>query len=107
MCIRDSIAQTISTLRFSRKSKNRRNCSLNNSTVKAKPKMTVKNGIVYGDALSAQEKKRIAYMNVLRRLQKADIASCAEANLTRKKPQRSFLRIFAAESWGESHWNVH
>ena len=36
-----------------------RNCSLNNSTVKAKPKMTVKNGIVYGDALSAQEKKRI------------------------------------------------
>ena len=30
-----------------------------NSTVKAKPKMTVKNGIVYGDALSAQEKKRI------------------------------------------------
>lgn len=47
------------------------------------------------------------YMNVLRRLQKADIASCAEANLTRKKPQRSFLMIFAAESWGESHWNVH
>ena len=32
---------------------------MNNSTVKAKPKMTVKNGIVYGDALSAQEKKRI------------------------------------------------
>ena len=32
---------------------------MNNSTAKAKPKMTVKNGIVYGDALSAQEKKRI------------------------------------------------
>lgn len=32
---------------------------MNNSTVKAKPKMTVKNGVVYGDALSAQEKKRI------------------------------------------------
>jgi len=32
---------------------------LNNSTAKAKPKMTVKNGVVYGDALSAQEKKRI------------------------------------------------
>lgn len=41
------------------KSKNRRNCSLNNSTAKAKPKMTVKNGVIYGDALSAQEKKRI------------------------------------------------
>ena len=26
---------------------------------RAKPKMTVKNGVVYGDALSAQEKKRI------------------------------------------------
>lgn len=38
------------------KSKNRRNCSLNNSTAKAKPKMTVKNGVVYGDALSAQER---------------------------------------------------
>lgn len=36
-----------------------RNCSLNNSTAKAKPKMTVKNGVIYGDALSAQEKKRI------------------------------------------------
>ena len=32
---------------------------MNNSTAKAKPKMTVKNGVVYGDALSAQEKKRI------------------------------------------------
>ena len=32
---------------------------MNNSTAKAKPKMTVKNGIVYGDALSAQEKKRL------------------------------------------------
>ena len=32
---------------------------MNKSTVKAKPKMTVKNGVVYGDALSAQEKKRI------------------------------------------------
>lgn len=32
---------------------------MNNSTAKAKTKMTVKNGIVYGDALSAQEKKRI------------------------------------------------
>ena len=32
---------------------------MNNSTAKTKPKMTVKNGIVYGDALSAQEKKRI------------------------------------------------
>ena len=30
---------------------------MNNSTAKAKPKMTVKNGVVYGDALSAQEKK--------------------------------------------------
>ena len=29
---------------------------MNNSTAKAKPKMTVKNGVVYGDALSAQEK---------------------------------------------------
>ena len=56
MCIRD---RTISTLKFSRKSKNRRNCSLNNSTAKAKPKMTVKNGVVYRDALSDQEKKRI------------------------------------------------
>lgn len=43
----------------------------------------------------------------LTEIAKADIASCAEANLTRKKPQRSFLMIFAAESWGESHWNVH
>ena len=32
---------------------------MNNSTAKAKPKMTVKNGVIYGDALSAQEKKRI------------------------------------------------
>ena len=32
--------------------------SLANS-IKAKPKMTVKNGVIYGDALSAQEKKRI------------------------------------------------
>ena len=32
---------------------------MNNSTAKAKPKMTVKYGVVYGDALSAQEKKRI------------------------------------------------
>lgn len=32
---------------------------MNNSTAKAKPKMTVKNGVVYGNALSAQEKKRI------------------------------------------------
>ena len=32
---------------------------MNNSTAKAKPKMTVKKGVVYGDALSAQEKKRI------------------------------------------------
>ena len=32
---------------------------MNDSTAKAKPKMTVKNGVVYGDALSAQEKKRI------------------------------------------------
>ena len=32
---------------------------MNNSTAKAKPKKTVKNGVVYGDALSAQEKKRI------------------------------------------------
>ena len=32
---------------------------MNNSTAKAKTKMTVKNGVVYGDALSAQEKKRI------------------------------------------------
>lgn len=32
---------------------------MNNSTAKAKPKMTVKNGVVYGAALSAQEKKRI------------------------------------------------
>ena len=32
---------------------------MNNSTAKAKPKMTVKNDVVYGDALSAQEKKRI------------------------------------------------
>ena len=32
---------------------------MNKSTVKAKPKMTVKNGVIYGDALSAQEKKRI------------------------------------------------
>ena len=32
---------------------------MNNRTAKAKPKMTVKNGVVYGDALSAQEKKRI------------------------------------------------
>ena len=32
---------------------------MNNSTLKAKPKMTVKNGVVYGNALSAQEKKRI------------------------------------------------
>ena len=32
---------------------------MNNSTAKAKPKMTVKNGVVYSDALSAQEKKRI------------------------------------------------
>ena len=32
---------------------------MNNSTAKVKPKMTVKNGVVYGDALSAQEKKRI------------------------------------------------
>ena len=32
---------------------------MNNSTAKAKPKMTAKNGVVYGDALSAQEKKRI------------------------------------------------
>ena len=32
---------------------------MNNSTAKAKPKMTVKNSVVYGDALSAQEKKRI------------------------------------------------
>ena len=32
---------------------------MNNSTAKTKPKMTVKNGVVYGDALSAQEKKRI------------------------------------------------
>ena len=46
------IAQTISTLKFSRKAKNRRNCSLNNSTAKEKPKMTVKNGVIYGDALS-------------------------------------------------------
>ena len=46
-------------------------------------------------------------MNAYGRIAKADIASCAEANLTRKKPQRSFLMIFAAESWGESHWNVH
>ena len=53
------IAHAISTLKFSRKSKNRRHCSLNNSTAKAKPKMTVKNGVFYGDALSAQEKKRI------------------------------------------------
>lgn len=43
----------------------------------------------------------------LTEIAKSDIASCAEANLTRKKPQRSFLMIFAAESWGESHWNVH
>ena len=32
---------------------------MNNSTAKAKPKMTVKNGVVYGAALSAQEKKRV------------------------------------------------
>ena len=32
---------------------------MNNSTAKEKLKMTVKNGVVYGDALSAQEKKRI------------------------------------------------
>ena len=32
---------------------------MNNSTATAKPKMTVKNGVIYGDALSAQEKKRI------------------------------------------------
>lgn len=32
---------------------------MNNSTAKEKPKMTVKNGVIYGDALSAQEKKRI------------------------------------------------
>ena len=32
---------------------------MNNSTAKAKPKKAVKNGVVYGDALSAQEKKRI------------------------------------------------
>ena len=32
---------------------------MNNSTAKAKPKMTVKNGVVYGNSLSAQEKKRI------------------------------------------------
>ena len=29
------------------------------TAAKAKPKMTVKNGVVYGDALSAKEKKRI------------------------------------------------
>ena len=33
---------------------------MNSSTKKAdKPKMTVKNGKVYGDALSAEEKKKI------------------------------------------------
>ena len=70
------IARTISMLKFSRKSKNRRNCSLNNSTAKAKPKMTVKNGVIYGDALSAQEKKRIVMQKKKDRKAKKVRKSC-------------------------------
>ena len=47
---------------------------MNNSTAKAKPKMTVKNGIVYGDALSAQEKKRL----VMQKKKEIGRASCRE-----------------------------
>lgn len=46
-----------------REIKNRRNCRLNSSNRTAKanaePKKTFKNGKVYGNALSAEEKKKI------------------------------------------------
>ena len=54
---------------------------MNNSTAKAKPKMTVKNDVVYGDALSAQEKKRIVMQKKKdRKAKKVQIgrASCRE-----------------------------
>ena len=53
-------ARTTYTLRSSRKSKRRRNCRLHSSTKKAaEPKRLTKNGKVYGDLLSAEEKKKL------------------------------------------------
>ena len=57
---------------------------MNNSTAKAKPKMTVKNGVVYGDALSAQEKKRIVMQKKKDR----------KAKKVRKSAQQTMQEIF-------------
>ena len=66
---------------------------MNNSTAKAKPKMTVKNGVVYGDALSAQEKKRIVMQK--KKDRKAKKMKSAENRLNAEELEAKWQNSFS------------